>query len=85
MRSLFCSFVATAFFHVCQQYQCDTTSVSIYFSNQLNKIITLFVVNCLKMSGNSAPPALTVSNSTFCIYEFYMFLNVNKDYFPIYA
>jgi hypothetical protein len=39
------------------------------------------VINPLKPSGNYVPPALTITNSAFCIYVFHMILTVNRDYF----
>jgi hypothetical protein len=41
-------------------------------------------INHIKPSGNYVPPALTINNSTFCIYEFLMILIVSVNrYFSL--
>jgi hypothetical protein len=37
--------------------------------------------NSLRLSGNYAPPILTIINAAFCVYRFRIVVTVNGDYF----
>jgi hypothetical protein len=66
---------------------CTQKAISLHWAQysllkkEKHPTITASIASPLKPNGNYTPPALTISNFSFCIYEFCMIFAVNSDNF----